>query len=363
MNYVPRISRQQFFVIFAIANICLTPFGFPALILKQLDHHAWLSPTIAFLLSIWNVFVAISLARQFPEHNIVEWSSQVLGKWLGALFSILFIIVMYFWGISMVWVLWHLVMFTQLPYTPIFLPTLIIVGGVVYLLRQGLESFARFAEVMIVLIFIGLIAVNSVQFINADFGRLLPFGNIKYENLVNADTIASLFVFRGIFIIFFLYKYLNEKKRMFMLSLGSLSIAFIEIALSVILPIAIFGAHGAKILTYPYQEAISSVSIRWFPFEKLTFITPMLWQIIIVYVLGSSLFCTTEGLAHLFKIKSKKRLLLIVGLLTWVIVLYQIPTSQLAEWMKIWSLAGLVVLTVIPSFMWLGLLIRRRLKS
>lgn len=363
MSYVPRISRQQYFFIFAIANICLTPFGYPALILKQLDQHAWISPVAALLLSIWNLFVAVALAKQFPQQNIVEWSTQILGKWFGGLFSLLVIFILYFWGVGMVWAFWLLIMFTQLAYTPIHLPALLIIAGVVYLLLQGLESFARFAEATILFIFVGLIATNAVQFSNANFSRILPLSDIPYEHLLSPNTIGSLFVFRGIFIIYFLYKYLNKTERTLSLSIYSLLVAFVEILLAVILPIAIYGAQASSFFTYPYQESISSASIRWVPFEKVTFLTPMLWQIIIVYVLGSSLFCANEGLSSLFRIKKKRRLLIILASITWLIVAYQVSYAQLNQWMMIWSIAGLIIFTVIPTMIWIGLLVKRRLKS
>lgn len=363
MSNFPQISRQQFFFIFAIANICLTPFGFPNLILKQLDHHSWIFPLAAYVLTVWNLLVAISLARQFPDQNIVEWSRQVLGKWIGGLFSISVIFILYFWGVGMIWTFMLLIMFTQLTFTPIFLPTLLIIGGVVYLLIQGLESFARFAEVMVLFLFAGLIAINAIQFPNADFSRLLPVGDLPLDKLINQDIIAGLFIFRGIFIVYFLFKYLNEKKRLLPLSIISLSIAFVEILLSIVLPIAIYGAHAAGKFTYPYQESLSSSSIEWLPFEKLAFLTPMLWQIVIVYVLGSSLFCASEGLSSLFYIKNKKRLLIILGVITWLIVLYQVSYVQLHQMIVVWSIAGLLIFTLIPTLLWAGLFVRRLLKS
>lgn len=363
MSYVPRISRLQFFFIFAISNICITPFGFPALILKQLGHHAWISVVVAFVMTVWNLYVAIALAKQFPKQNIVEWSMQILGKWFGGLFSLLIILILYFWAVGMIWAFWHLIMFTQLAYTPIYLPALLIIGGVVYLLWQGIETFARFAEVTIIFIFFGLIIVNAVQFYNADFARLLPINHMPFKHMLSPNTIGSLFVFRGIFIVYFLYKYLNNTKRTLSLSIYSLFIAFVEILLAVIMPIAIYGAHASSLFTYPYQESISSASINLVPFEKVTFITPMLWQIIMVYVIGSSLFCANEGLASMFRIKKKNRLLLIIGIITWIFAAYQVSYAQLNRWMMIWSLAGLVIFTIIPTLIWIYLSLRRLLKS
>ncbi|MEX1030940.1 MAG: endospore germination permease [Paenibacillaceae bacterium] len=359
----PRISRQQFFFIFAIANICLTPFGFPTLLYKELEQHAWISPLAAYVLTIWNLLVAISLARQFPDQNIVEWSRQILGKWIGGLFSICVIVILYFWGVSMIWAFMLLIMFTQLAHTPIYFTSLLLIGGVVYLLMQGLEGFARFAELVFLFLIAGFIAINAVQFTNADFNRLLPVGGFPLDNLIKPDVIASLFVFRGIFIVYFLFKYLNDKKRLLPLSIYSLSIAFVEILLATVLPIAIYGAQAASKFIYPYQESLSSVSIEWLPFEKLTFLTPMLWQIVIVYVLGSSLFCATEGLSSLFNIKNKKRLLIIIGVVTWLIVMYQVSYMQLSQMIMVWSIAGLLIFTLIPTLLWAGLSIRRLLKS
>lgn len=363
MNKYPQISRQQFFFIFAIANICITPFLFPASVIKTLDQHAWLSPLLAYALSIFNLIVAISLARKFPKQNIVEWSREILGKWIAGVFSLCVIFVLYFWGVGMLWVFSKIIVFTQLTYTPVFLPAALVIVGVVYLLLQGLESFARFAEIMVFFIVAGLITINAIQFTNSDFGHLLPFGNLQLEVLLKPDVIAGLFVFRGIFIVYFLYKYLNEKKRLLPLSILSLTIAFLEILLAIVLPIAIYGAQTAKKFTFPYQESLSSITIEWIPFEKLTYLTPMLWQFVIVYVLGSSLFCANEGLASLFNIKNKKRLLIILGITTWLIVLYQVSITQLQQMITWWSIGGLLIFTVVPTLLWIGLSVKKVLNS
>jgi hypothetical protein len=69
-------SRPAASFIFAIANICLTPFGFPTLIYKQLTHLAWFSPLAAYVLTVWNLLVAIGLAEQFPNQNIMDIESS-----------------------------------------------------------------------------------------------------------------------------------------------------------------------------------------------------------------------------------------------------------------------------------------------
>lgn len=364
MNGYRQISARQWFFISLFSTICLTPFGFPTTLYHHLGHGAWVPIAAAYLLTIWGVFVSIRLCERFGKKNLAEWAQDVLGRWLGSLYAIGAILVTYTWGVGMVYVFTDLVTYTQLPNTSRILLLLFIFGPVLYLLLGGLEAWVRFAEFFGVMLLFGLILINVPQLGNATFTNLLPITTAFREPaaLARPEIVAALFVFRGIFSIYFLYPHIKPE-RLFRWSLFSATLAFGEVLAAVVLPIAVFGASFAKTIAYPYQESLGTVALPWLPFERITLLTPAVWQLIMVYVLCVSMYAAAIGMRTLLRLKGERkerRLILVLGLVSFGLTLIPLQKEMVMKLMVYWSLAGIAVLIVIPTLLWMILAVNGR---
>ena len=260
----------------------------------------------------------------------------------------------------MLYVFLELVVYTQLPYTPRFILLLFIVGAVVYLLLRGLEGWVRWGELFAIFLLISLISINVSQLTNASFGNLLPFSDAFYKptHYLKPELLAGLFIFRGMFFIYFLYPHIKQTHRLFRWSTLSLTIAFFAVLVSVVLPITIFGAPFAGKLTYPYQESLGTVALLWLPLERITILTPIVWQLIVVYVLCASLFSAVRGIKTLLHIKKEQNIIYVLGALTLVTTMVPFQQTTVFTIMVYWALTGMVVFIVIPSLLWLILAMR-----
>jgi len=365
MSDYRQISDRQWFYWLALSSICLTPFGLPTVLYGVLDHSAWVPVFAAFGFTVWNCYLAIAIGRSCSGQSLPQWSAQLMGRWVGALYSIAAIIVMYMWGLLMLYEFMALLVYTQLPHSVRFFPLSFLIVACFYLLSRGLEGWIRWGELWAIPAIIGLIFINAPQFANASFAHLLPLGDLsrRLSRYGNPNVIASLFIFRGVFVLYFIFPYLNNKNKLMRWSVFGIAIAAVEILLSIVLPLAIFGGAFAGKLSFPYQESLSTVSLTFLPIERITLLTPIVWQVIIVYVLIFSTFCTVEGVRTLIKSKKDKPILYTVGILTFSLGLYH-PREQLVmDAILYWSLAGLIVFSVIPTLIWIILMIRRRIAA
>jgi spore germination protein (amino acid permease) len=362
MSDFRQISERQWFFWVSLSTICLTPFGFPTVLYGILEQSAWVPIIAAFVLTIWNIYISLYICRSFPDLNLVQWSKKAMGRWVGGIYSVGAILVMYMWGLLMLYEFLSLLSYTQLPFSVRFLPLSFLIVAVYYLLSRGLEGWIRWGELFAIVLFVGLLLINAPQFTNASFSNLMPFGDILQEpsRYLKPEIWAALFMFRSVFTIFFIYPYIKVTGKLFRWSLFGLTIGFVEILLAIILPITIFGVSFARKLTFPYQESLGTVSLKILPIERITLLTPMVWQMIIVYVLCFSTFCTVEGVRTLIKANKDRTILYIVGGVTFLLGLYPPKERTILMVIMYWSLAGLIIFTLIPTLIWSILLIRGR---
>lgn len=92
-----KISVQQWFFILIFANICITPFIAPTILFKHLQQGALMPVVLAYVITLFSAYVMFRLCEHFENQNIVEWSSLVLGRWVGSLYSVVVIVVFYLW--------------------------------------------------------------------------------------------------------------------------------------------------------------------------------------------------------------------------------------------------------------------------
>ncbi|MFF3924010.1 GerAB/ArcD/ProY family transporter [Paenibacillus lactis] len=361
MNGYRQISPGQWFFISLFSTICLTPFGFPTTLYRFLGHGAWVPIVAAYLLTLWSMYVSLRICERFQGLNLVQWSLKVMGRWVGSLYAIGVVVVMYLWGVFMLFVFLDLIIYSQLHYTSRFLILIFLIGAVVYLLSQGLEVWVRWGELFAVLLLIGLLFINVPQLANANFSNLLPFHNpvLELSTYLKPELIAALFIFRGIFSIYFLHPHIKPSKHLYRWSMFSITLAFIAVLAAIVLPITIFGASFAGKLAFPYQESLGTVALPWLPIERITLLTPIVWQIIIVYVLCVSLFSTARGIKSLLNMKKERMIIYVLGVVTLGLTIYPVQQKTVFIFMVYWSLIGGFFLIVIPSFLWAIFAIKR----
>lgn len=362
MNGYQQISARQWFFISLFSSICITPYILPTALYRHWGVMAWMPLVAAYILTLWGMYVSLRLCGQFQGLNLVQWSIKSMGRILGGLYAFGVVLVMFFWGTIMLYQFLDVIIYTQLPNTNRFLILFFLIGAVVYLLTRGLEAWARWGELFAIFLLIGLLFINIPQLVNATFGNLLPLRNpfLELSTYDQPELIITLFVFRGVSAIYFLYPHMKPTKHLLGWSVASLSLAFLVVLAGVVLPITIFGAPFAAKLTYPYQESLATVDLQWLPIKRITLIAPIVWQLIIVYVLCVSLFSTARGIKSMLNMKKERFILYGLAIVTLCLTLYPIEQNTVFTFTYYWSLIGCILLIVIPSLMWTVFAIKRR---
>ncbi|MGE5416132.1 MAG: GerAB/ArcD/ProY family transporter [Acidobacteriota bacterium] len=209
------IDRMQYF--FIIPNLLFgKAIGITSgVMVRELGADTWLSMTIGLGIGIMVVLLMTYLCSKFKDKTIVEFSEELLGKWVSLGITILLAI--YFilaYAVSANVMTLHLREYF-LPQTPFFIICLLWVLLCMYGVYLGIEVVVRFSFVgfiMLILITLTMVTgtIQDVKPIN-----LLPL----MDKGLFSDIAGSVYVFSDISMVIlggaFLYPLLNNTKKVF----------------------------------------------------------------------------------------------------------------------------------------------------
>ncbi|WP_041276026.1 GerAB/ArcD/ProY family transporter [Desulfosporosinus acidiphilus] len=136
---------------------------------------SWMVILPTFVMAIPYGLMVLSLSSQYPNTNLLQISEKLFGKWIGKIIGILYILVCgYYSGLSL-----GAIGLTYeqsiMPLTPRWVFNL---GGLLiafYIVNSGIETFARFSEVIFPVIIISQILNIGLAIPRIEQGELLPF--------------------------------------------------------------------------------------------------------------------------------------------------------------------------------------------
>lgn len=330
---------------FIMSTIILT---IPRIMVSFAEQDAWLSvlpSTFTGFISIW---VMITLAKRYPGLTIIEYSSLILGKWLGKCLGLYYL---YFWFMSISAITKQHTFFIStllLPNSPPIVASFTIVLVAALAVIAGIEVIARSNELLTMLMLILLIPLLLLSIKEADPGQLEPvLGNGVGPLLRAAITPASSFM-NQLFILGWLLPYLNQPKKAAKASLLALLGIFLMVFGIVILTIMVMGPLTGR-LNYSFLSVIQYAAIEG-SFERLEAVAVGVWVMGTFVKVALSLFILSQSLSYLCGIQSYREFVYPLALLSvigsvWIFK----DVTGLYEYLALsYPIGGLVSQSLIP---------------
>ncbi|MDP4093619.1 MAG: endospore germination permease [Bacillota bacterium] len=210
---IAKIDRMQYF--FMIPNLLFgKAIGITAgVMVRKLGADTWLSMTIGFVIGIIFMLLMVYLCSKFPDKTVIEFSKQLLGKWVGGAIGVLlalFFIMAY--ATSANTMLLHLSEYF-LQQTPFLLICILYILLCMYGVFMGIEVVVRFSLVG----FIMSILIN-VTMLTGTSQDLRPINILPLmDKGLLTDITGSYYIFGDISMAIlaagFLYPMLNKKEK------------------------------------------------------------------------------------------------------------------------------------------------------
>lgn len=334
-----RLSSFQLFALILGVVVGGGLVNIPADLALVVEHEGWISVLMAGAFTFIIIQLGLSINKDYPDKNILEISEYILGKYpgkiLNGLLTLYFILIA---GIS-VRVALNLILTWSLPKTPIEVLIIFYLFNAAYLGRNGLQSVARFSEVIVIML-LPILLLVFLPFREWNFIELQPFAKQSISTYF-AGAAQSFYSFLGFEIIFLVYPYVRRShKRIQLVSSISLGYIIFGYFSMVLFATASFGAERLKGMLYTiinYSQAINLPVI-----ERVDFLLIFFWTFALFHTTALLYYMGTFSLRHVFSLGKNWSFYLILP--TYYIALYPQNPAELSKYSKYVSNGGIAVI-------------------
>lgn len=326
-----RLSKHQLFTlmfIFEVGSTTLFALGINA---KQ---DAWIVILLALLIGMGFAWVYTELYNAFPDKNYAEMIIKILGKKLGIILALLYVLDC----------LWHaarnarefgeLIVMNALQETPLWVVIFIFILVSLYALFKGIEAFARASEVVMPILFLFIVGLYILVSISGimDFSKLKPILGSGFKPVLKTLPSVVMFPYGEIFVFLMYWKYANEKSTVRPAVMEVLLLSGIMLCLTSIMNISVLGVKYTSIATVPLLETIRLINIGT-AISNLDVIGIVIMFFGGFFKMTIYLNAVVEILITVFKIKNYKlTLILFSAFLLWFSIAFE-PSYAYHQWM------------------------------
>lgn len=329
--------------------------GFQRIIYMEAKHDAWISVLLSGVATAIVGFIMVKTLQYYENSDLYGIQYDVLGKWLGNLLNILFVlyflagfhvIVRNYIEVVQAWIF---------PEVPNWLLSFSLIYLVYYGLNGGLRTVVGVSFFSVVLsLWLILLLAYPFQFTNWDY--LFPILEASIPEILRG-TKQMTFTVIGFEIVYVIYPFLKEKDRVhkhMQFGLGFTTILYLAV---MVVSLAYFS--GGQ-LERTIWGTLSLFKIVRFPFiERFEYVAITFWVLLILPNLMLYMWAATRGISRIFNKKEQKVSwkLLVFVLLT---LLYPLTRIQINMMNDYFARGALYIVFVYPFLLFAAVLIKKK---
>ncbi|HEX3048858.1 MAG TPA: GerAB/ArcD/ProY family transporter [Bacillota bacterium] len=349
-------TKQNTWLLFIIIT-SFTALQVPGLLIFQAGRDAWLSVFFAWFFDVLLAVVYAYMGIRFPGENPVQYSTTILGKFLGKLAGLAFILFYLIVSVDLMRGLGMYIGSVFLPKTPI---EIILVGAflvIAYIVHKGIEVIGRICEILGPLYLASFIVLFLLALPSAHFRLLKPqFDQGIYPFLSGIPLILS---YIGICISMGWYSAISDRpENGFLAKFSAVSLGTLVINMVIVNGISCFGASDAGNMVNPGLQLVRLIRVGDY-FERME----VLWMVIAIgagiMVAVNSLWIVSLGIAQITGLSGYKKLINPIALLAFFLTVSSFPNNTvfLNFTFYIFPIVGILVETGLEMFLFCAALI------
>ncbi|PEJ48205.1 spore gernimation protein [Bacillus sp. AFS002410] len=339
----------------------------PIEVYKRAKQDTWISLILGLVIGCLLFYVLIKLNSFFPEISFLKYIQLILGKYLGKVMALIYIIYFIYYAALLLRNCEDLLVITLYNNSSLISIGILMMFLIMYALYKGLETFARanefmfFVSMFLIILFFGFELISKIINLN----NLRPVLENGWKPVLKATPIMASSPFGEIFVFTMILPNLNNQNKAMKVGISSLLVfGFIGIILS-ILNIAILGVSEIERSIYPFLTAVGYINIADFIQRLDTFLIGItiyhFFLKITVY-----LYCAVSGSAELFDVKKSSDLIYPIAIIVLVCSLWLAP-NYLEQRIKVSEivpyLLQIPLQIIIPVILIIIVLIQKKLRG
>lgn len=283
--------------------------------LSVVGYNLWLIPILFGLLAQFTLLPMVALSERYPDLNLFEMNEELLGKWLGRLLSVIFILygIITVSGVSETYLL--ITQVVTLPNRGITGILIVIFAIMVYIVLGGVKSIARFA---IAGFFLTAWMLYYLQWglSKGVFSHLSPLFDFTFSDVITA-TQQGFPSMLGYELLLFYFPYIIRKKKTHRdVSIG-IWITVIIYVLVCVTSVVYFSPWQLENLRFPVLNLYKAVELTFI--ERIENLGIALWVFLILSTIAIYLWVATKGLDVIFQ-KSRRTHVYICAFLAFLLI-------------------------------------------
>lgn len=355
-----KISGSQFMWLLVTIVLPTAVLFIPALTIEKAGSSAWISGGIT--VTIWGliiIWIASTLGERFPEMTLVDYSSQILGKFMGKMVGFFYMFICIYVNVLIIREFGEFLVTAFMPETPILVFNFFLLALAASSVRNGLEVIARMNHFVVSLMFFALIFIFTLVFGEADFKHLLPFMEEGIKPIL--DSSLTPMGWRGeTFLLLILMPYLNNYKEARYAGYKAMILLGLVSGIDIIMALAVFGQQAANYV-FPIHTLATYISVAGF-LERVEAFVLALWVAGITMKVSIWYYSATVVTARTFNLRDYKPVVIPLGViqLAWSLTAFD-NVRQLVEFFEeAWITFSLFFEFVVPVSLLLLAVLRKK---
>jgi spore germination protein len=326
-----RVSPYQLAMLVIMTVIGVGVFNLVHIVAKFGGNDGWMIIMALGVAHIFLAFLMIKLNCRFPGKTFPQYIQEIIGVIPGKI--LVFLISCYI----LINLAYEVREFTEvakmflLPRTPTEVIIFALILVCVYVVRGGVESVARIAEITFPILFIPFFLVLIPGFPSLDLTNLLPFGSdigTKFTRMIPHAPHA----FRGIEYILFYIGFMERPQKAYKPVAWALIFITGFYTLVSIIGLSAFGAKSATKAIWPLLIYIRNINIPGLFLERLDGIVLSIWVITVFTTIITGFFIVTYSLSKIFNTKEQKQFALPLMIVIYYLALQPAGLAELYQW-------------------------------
>jgi len=272
-------------------------------VVQDAKQDGWIAVIIGGLYPLYIALLAIYYAKKHPNQDILALSNIYLGRVIGTICNILFMVQFGIFTLTAIVSLSNIFRVYATPFlTPIkiFIPTILVA---IYLCDKGIKALARINKISIfTIVILALALLSSLK--NGNYLNLLPIFGTGVKG-VFSGSIESALAYSGMEAIFLIYPILKEKSNVKKITLKALFITIVIYVWVTFTSIYYLGYKVTAIALWPVLLVTEGVNIPSLNSFRLVFL--FLWSFVMFKIIANGHYAFTYILSDVLKVKDKRR--------------------------------------------------------
>lgn len=308
-----KVSGVQAFWMIAIMDIGMTLLMTLTPALQAAKQDAWISILVAGCIALLIAVVTTKLVLLHPEQTFIQFSQTIMGKWLGKLVIVIYLVQWYTIIPIILRQFSDLIRILLLPKTPALYIILAMVLVVIYVTYSGgLDGIGRCSEILgpVILLMVTLALTSSLN--NIQWNRLLPFyADSGMAAILKGSLPPASYLGHAVeFVMISPFLFSSRKGSPY--AIWGAAIPSIFVLLSMFMVILTMGVNLSSKMWYPFFEMTKKISMFGF-IENLDALAVVIWVASVFIKLSIYFFVTSYGTAQFLQVQNWKNMIWLIA--------------------------------------------------